>query len=792
MKQRKKAIWRLGFLGAAAVLAAGLIAPWLSVGSFGNRITRSLERALGRRIEHGSVHLNLFTGPGFSIDQVIIHDETAAGAEPFAYVERLDARVSFRSLWRGRLEFSNLRLVNPSVNLVRPEGARWNFEPLLTRTAGAAPRAGAHLPEIQVRGGRINFKLGDTKSIFYLMETELDALPPSSPSGEWRLRLEGQPARSDRPAYGFGVFSARGRWWPDPRTGGRIEMFLDLEKSSLAELIQLLHGHDIGVHGQIGSRARLTGPVSNLEVAGEMRVGDIHRWDMLPPYGEVWRLDYRGRLDLVSQTLELETVPQRGAAAPPVSFRLRASGYLTRPRWALIATLRNVPLAPFPELARHMGLGVPPALVLAGDISGVLGYSPGRGIQGKVACESARAEMPDSPPVTLDRAEVLVDGERISLAPTVFRSARKQQATIEASFAWRTQDLEARISADAMSIVEPGASSGALFASVPFLEQFRKGSWSGELRYTKKASEPGSWAGGLAVHSAQVTLAGIADPLKVASARVVLGGAAVAMDRIVAGLGAAEIQGEYRYKPGAARPHQFRVSVAALDAGELERLLMPALRRDESFLARALRLGRARVPDWLESRHADGRLDIGSLTLAGVRLERVRARVRWDAENIDVNGISARFGGDVLQGRVTANLRRAAPAYGMNAQFRALHWMGGQWDGKTLLETSGIGPDLLRNLRLEGSFQGRSISPVAGTEFKNVSGSYVFTVVKGLPHFQFSQLRARVGEDTFEGQGATGADGRLYFELSDGQKPMRLSGALSPFQLDLVAVKRSE
>ena len=39
-----------------------------------------------RRVELGKVHFNLFKGPGFSVDSVIIHEDPAIGAEPIVYI----------------------------------------------------------------------------------------------------------------------------------------------------------------------------------------------------------------------------------------------------------------------------------------------------------------------------------------------------------------------------------------------------------------------------------------------------------------------------------------------------------------------------------------------------------------------------------------------------------------------------------------------------------------------------------------------------------------------------------
>jgi hypothetical protein len=716
------------------------------------------------------------------------------GIEPFAYVESLEARVSFASLWTGRLEFSKLRLVNPQVNLVRPGSGAWNFQELLTRTAGAAP-AGVRLPVIQVRGGRINFKIGDAKSILYVTEALLDATPPSSMGGDWRLRFEGQPARTDRAGYDFGAFSARGRWRPDARTGGEVDLALDLEKSSLAELIRLVRGHAVGVDGQVSSQAQLSGPVSNIRITGRMQIGGIHRWDLLPPYGDNWQFDYQGRIDLVSQTLEVETAPAPGAGAPPLSLRLRAADYLGVPVWGVLITLDGQPLAPFPQVGRQMGLALPRDLALDGNLSGVLGYSPAAGLQGKLVAVGTEVKMPGSPAIRLERADLLFEGGRVMLAPATFRlpvvqapgadsgRPRSDQALLEAAYSWQDQELDTAIVTRSLSVPETGSAWARLLGAVPLIQNFRQGVWKGNLNYHQRGDLPGAWGGTMLVENTLIPLPGMAEPLELARARIVVRDGDATLDRISGRLGTIEWKGEYRYRPKAARPHQFHVSVAELDAAELERLLLPTLQRDESFLTRALRLGRSSIPDWLEAQHADGVLEIGSFALGDLRLANLRAHLLWDAANLETTEISARWGEGLCSGRLVANLRRAVPAYRLSGRLRAVKWMGGEWDGRGLLETSGTGADLARNLRLESTFKGRGVLLAPDTEFESVSGNCIFSVVGALPQLRCTDLRALLDEDVYQGQGSTGADGRLSFDLSSGAKQLHLTGTLSPFQL---------
>ncbi len=80
-----------------AVLAIGFAAPHIDIEFARPKIARALERGLGRRVDVGKVHFNLFTGPGFTVDDVTIHEDPRAGIEPFAYVVSLEARVPFLS-----------------------------------------------------------------------------------------------------------------------------------------------------------------------------------------------------------------------------------------------------------------------------------------------------------------------------------------------------------------------------------------------------------------------------------------------------------------------------------------------------------------------------------------------------------------------------------------------------------------------------------------------------------------------------------------------------------------------
>ena len=46
-----------------------------------------------------------------------------------------------------------------------------------------------------------------------------------------------------------------------------------------------------------------------------------------------------------------------------------------------------------------------------------------------------------------------------------------------------------------------------------------------------------------------------------------------------------------------------------------------------------------------------------------------------------------------------------------------------------------------------------------------------------------------MGDTSFKGKGETGPDGRVVFDLTDGQTQMRLNATLSPFAVELLPVR---
>ena len=770
--------WRRACQLAAGALvllvAAGLAAPSLKVDQYAQRLQNSLERSLGRKVELQGVRFSIFQGPGFKIQRVTIHEDPAIGIEPVAYIEEPGSVVIVPSLWSllgGKFEIASISLDEASINLAKSgpaaEWGRWNFASLIS------PALMRSAPAIHVRNGRIHFKYGDTKSVFYLTETDLDVSPAGG--GDWKISIEGRPARTDRPAQGLGSFRLKGRWYAEL---GRADMDLSIEHTSLDEVTTLWSGQDAGVHGTLTSRIHLAGPLNNLGITGRLDVSDVHRWDMMPGNGQGWPLNVSGRLDLIGQQLELHSV-SAGNAPLPLAVHFRAANYLSQPHWAVSLNWNRFPVAAILELARHMGAQFPPKLQMNGTMDGAVGYAGQGSLQGGLSFHDTVLTVPDSPPVRFEQAHIIFEQGHARLSPALVRGGEHDEARLEADWSLDDATLDLQISTDGMQI--PSLRAQVALANVPGLEQVTAGSWSGGLRFHRDAEQAG-WSGKIALTQADIPLAGFADPLHVTGAQVQIEGVKLLVDHIQARAGKIEFTGDYRYDPSAARPHRVHLRGESWDAADLEAEFLPTLRRTTNLFARAL--GRPMVTDWLRQRNVDGTVQVDELILAGQSVENFRARVLWDVGRVQLDNLQADMDKASVTGKLDVNLRGSRPNYKFTAKVKGINWQSGKMDADGTIETFGTGLQLLSNMTGEGAFTGTAVDLGSYGIARNLSGAYTIGWSQTGPRLRLSNLSVRTEDETFTGRSASFEDGRLAASLSSGAREMKVSGTLAKVRVE--------
>ncbi|MDE3198740.1 MAG: hypothetical protein KGN84_20500 [Acidobacteriota bacterium] len=758
--------------GAALVGLAAWYVPQISADRYREPIHRALENALGRKVEIGEVRFQLLPTPGFTVDYVNIGEDPSIGAEPVAYVTTLRARPRLSALFGGPLEFASVDLEDAYINLTRVDhgdnGVQWNFTSLLQ------PKLLAAFPSVHLISGRINFKFGDTKSIFYLRDTDVDLWPPSRTDAPWTLRVQGEPARTDRVARGFGSFSARGEWYP-----GKSAITLDvkLEKSELGDMVTLFEGREAGLHGHIWGDAHMAGPIGKVGIAGRLFLDDIHAWNQTPPGGSAWPLAVSGTIDVPGQSIEARATTT--GKLSPIDLRYRVTGYLGKPHWGVTALFSQLPIAPVVAIGRNLGWGIPPDMNLDGVAQGVVGYDMPEGtprMDGDLRIVNSKLSAPGTPPLRLADADLRFAGTTITLAPTTVTNEQNEAATLDGSADVKEETIQASLTTTGMSIASLRQQISV--AAAPLLSQATAGKWSGNLRYSNNRSPgTGPWSGDVHLEDADISFEAFAKPLHVKAADASIDGASIVLKRMTVSSGDLEAQGEYRYEAGAVRPHRFRLTAGKVSGASLEALLMPALHRG-NFFNYAFNFGRVPEPDWMRSMHADGTLQIASLDLGAAKLDRLKLRVTWDGTGVKLTGVQGVSGKTAIDGAIGIDLSQRQPRYQIEGKLKGVPWRSGAIDAEGTLTTSGTGVDLLANMRGKGSFHGHNLDLAPLDTYQAIDGAFDWSWDARNPKLKLTQLVMRTADSTFQGNAETLDNGQLMLKMSDGTRQIQASGAV--------------
>ena len=732
---------RIATILVVAIAAVGIAVPYAPVDFLKAPLERALERGLGRKVEVDAVSLTLFSGPGVSLDGVTIHDDPRVGIEPFAYANTLDARISPLALLRGRLEFSSLDLNDATFNLVKPDNAPWNFQMLLNQTTPAA----ASLPTIKVRGGRVNFKFAQTKSVLYFDDTDLEVSPGGN--GAVDLRFSGVPARTDQSSQDFGHFYVLGSIAPS------LNLRVELEPSALDAVARLFDSSSTGLKGMLSLDAQLSGAPSALDVKGVLQLDGA---------GE-WRVGYKGKLDLARQTLELDST-----SPPGLNTRLHVvtRDLLTTPQWEVSADFLDASLGSAVDMARKLGAPFPGKMTTEGVVSGTARYRNTEGLGGNLEVRDAVLTVPDAAPLKIATATIFLKDKTIVAGPNTVQIGDQEAADVEATYqSGEGGGTAVKIATRRMSLVDLRALAGA----VPLLDRVTNGTWRGTVTYQKPAATAAAWSGDFEVQNTSLAVDGVADPVRVQSAAVTVNPDQVSVTRIRAKAGDIAFTGEYRWSADAAQPQRFRLQIPEAAASEIERLFQPTTSREGGLIARTLRLGAAgAAPEWLTQRNVEGAISIQSLTVADTRFSINSSRVSWIGDAVRVSGIQGKAADASLSGDLLVDLSGRAPAYRFDGKLEDVAYKGGKLDFTGKVTAAGAGATLLASIKAEGTLRGRAIAFSPDAEFRRVAGQFSVSMTPAGPKWKLSALELTQGSDSYFGDGATQADGKIVLDLLSG------------------------
>ncbi|MBE7158917.1 MAG: AsmA family protein, partial [Rhodospirillales bacterium] len=286
---KRHALWLPGAIVVLLVLV--LTPPLINANRYRGKIAESMSKSLGRPVHLDNVSLHLLPVPGFTLTNLVVSEDPAFGDEPTIRANTVEARLRVSSLWKHPVEFSTVRFQEPSVNLVRNAQGKWNLSDVLLnashvqsapteqRRPGPKPR----FPYIEATGGRVNIKIGPEKLPFSLTDADFALWLPSPQ--QWRVRLVGHPARTDRDITDPGRLRIEGEL---RHAGSTAEVPVDFEASwrnaPLGEATRLLTGEDWGWRGALNLDAQLRGKLGDARLDSKLTLGGLRRTEFFPTH----------------------------------------------------------------------------------------------------------------------------------------------------------------------------------------------------------------------------------------------------------------------------------------------------------------------------------------------------------------------------------------------------------------------------------------------------------------------------------------------------------------------------
>ncbi|HEX3892059.1 MAG TPA: AsmA family protein [Terracidiphilus sp.] len=373
-RTRKRLLLALAIV--VAVLLLLVVPPYISISRYQSRITQLVSTSLGRPVRLSAVEMRLLPSPGFVITDLTVQEDPAYGAEPILHANAVVASIRLLSLWRGRLELSQISVDEASLNLVRSDSGQWNLDPFLrAATTRNAPRSEAPaFPYLEATNSRINVKKGIEKLPYSLVNADVSFWQEDA--GDWRVRLRGQPARTDvsLDLADTGIVRLEGRLRRVSNLSQTpIHLELDWREAQLGQLSRLILGSDPGWRGDLTGQMQLDGTAEAAQVKTRLTATGVHRAEFAPPEA----LDFDANCNFVYHYVD-RAVEKLSCDSPLGGGQIMLSGELPADHPASFSVVaQRIPVSAGLDALRTLRSGFNSDLEARGSVSGRITYDPG-------------------------------------------------------------------------------------------------------------------------------------------------------------------------------------------------------------------------------------------------------------------------------------------------------------------------------------------------------------------------------------------------------------------------------
>ncbi|HVI08983.1 MAG TPA: AsmA family protein [Candidatus Binatia bacterium] len=757
---------------AAVLLLLFLVRPGVS--RLKARIIRAVSQAVGRPADIGSVHLRFLPRPGFDLENFVIYEDPAFGSEPMLRAPEVAAVLRIASLFHGRMEIARLELTEPSLNLVHRSDGQWNWNALLERTAhsplaptGKAksePRAA--FPYIEASSGRINFKSGQEKKPYSLLNADFALWQESE--NTWGARLKAEPLRTDMSLSDAGILRVNGTWQrASSLRETPLQFALQWQGAQLGQLSKLVFGDDKGWRGEVRLDANLRGTPAALQLAVDTSLTDFHRYDIASSGG----LRLAAHCDAVYSAAG-KTMQQILCGAPVDSgaVMLRGDASFSGSRPLNIAlNLDSVPFNSVMQVVRGLKKGLPADLTSNGMVRANLSVKRNAGDQplefaggGEIsnlrlqssnsrtelavdvvpfALASGLALSAKSPHAGMQKAgavSALPDRLRLEFGPFPVALGRPAPALARGWIGRSSYDVSLRGDAEVARTLHLAELVGipvlkANLEGAAHLDLTASGMWAASTQPAGASLKPpAAWVNGkVQLHGLRTTVRGVNGAIEVSSAELDLSANEARLQKLNAQAAGAHWTGWIALPRGCGVPGacdiQFNLSSDEVDMSRLAGTLGAG---DQRPWYQVLTSAQSNPPSLFKRLHAHGSVDIGRLRVRSLEASHVVASLALEKGELKIEQISADLFGGKYLGEWQGDFNGPIPLYTGKGSFTQI----------SLAQAAAAMHDRWISGAADASWQFSASGRDAATFWQSANGVLQFELTDGvLPHISLTE-----------------------------------------------------
>lgn len=782
------------------------------------RITQSISAELGRRVEIGSVHLRFLPRPGFELENLVIHDNDAFGAEPFLRSPDVTASLRIMAILRGRIEISSLSLSEASLNLTRDPQGQWNLNDLIQRNASimTAPTSAANrqsrpeFPYIEASRSRINFKIGNEKTHFAFTDAEIALWQESE--NAWGVRLAAKPIRTDANLSDTGLLSVTGLWQRSPVLHETpLQFSFEWKQAQIGQVSKLVFGGDKGWRGGILVSGALVGTPRKLRVSARASIDNFGRYDVFG--GSDLRLTANCTAQYGSFARNFSDVKCSGPVGDGrVELTGDVSGPPSSPSYAVSLSANEVPAQAVVTFLRNVSGRVPKEFTATGNLNGTLvahHLDPNQPAELQGQGEIRELEVVSgNAPIVVGTVPISVASAlrsfkprnkggvpavtRLELGPAAVTLGRPSPLQIRASFSALGYEASIRGDAGIKRLLQTASSLG-----IPAPAVSADGSSTVDLTIANDwADTQRSIVTGTAkLRAVRARVRGLNAPLQIEGADLLLTDQSVRVRNLNASAADATWRGTLDIPRPCAAPDscnfQFNVHTPQVSATTLNQLLNPqAGNKWYRFLP-----GTSEKP-YLLTATASGKIAIDRLVLGGTTCNHFSTDLALHHGKVSLSNVV----GDLLGGKATAELAADfsshPPAYSGTATVEGwsfaqisslMHsaWIDGSGSARLQFKAAGAGMrDLIENADLTADFNIKNgVFPhiiLTGTSSPLHATAFSGRLALHGGDFSFEDTKLESENSVYKLSGRASLDGALHLQmLSETSASFNLSGSVA-------------